>query len=194
MTHIESWENNQLLLAAPLSSQISTTILRNLPINVRFITESALYTAQVNFLKSTEQKGIHYYQCQLLIPLVREQHRQSFRVNLLLDVDYQFLVPDYSTPYPMQCHHGQITNISIGGISMLCSQKLTPNTLLNLHFNLLETDFNFIGEVICVDPPDYKGLFPHHIQFMNLTTTEENTLSRLIIEKQRLIRRVISSD
>lgn len=193
ITELESWENNHLLLAAPISTKISNKVPSNSTIKVQFITASSPYIAHVKVLHCLQRNGIHYYHCQLLQPLIREQNRQAFRLPILLDVHYKLLAEDNTDSPALEYYPGTFTNISIGGASMLCTQKLEEDTLVHLHFNLLETDLKFTGKILTIDSPNRKGLFPHHIQFMNLTSADENSLNRLIMKKQRLTRQLANA-
>ena len=194
VTKLSEWENDTITLAAPLE-QLDWVILSTArPLEITFMTKSALYTTQVQVLAPLKKDGTVYYSCKILKPLIRKQQRQFFRLDTSLDATYQLLLEDMTTPPVNSPHYkGTIVNISVGGVCLVIDACLKANTLLYVSFDFLETRLSLVGRVLFDGERTLSGAYSHRVKFVNLSSSDENTLNRLIMTKQRLMRKGLNA-
>ena len=126
--------------------------------------------------------------------LIRKQQRQFFRLDTSLDATYQLLLEDMTTPPVNSPHYkGTIVNISVGGVCLVIDACLKANTLLYVSFDFLETRLSLVGRVLFDGERTLSGAYSHRVKFVNLSSSDENTLNRLIMTKQRLMRKGLNA-
>lgn len=193
ITKLSEWEDDQITLAAPLE-QLDWVILPvSRPLEIAFMTKTALYTTQVQVLTPLKKNGSVYYSCKILKPLIRKQQRQFFRLDTMLEATYQLLPEDViSMPINSPHYKGTIVNISVGGVCLVIDECLKADTLIYMSFDFLETKLSLVGKVLFDGERTPSETYSHRLKFVNLSNGDENTLNRLIMTKQRLMRKTLN--
>lgn len=166
-----------------LSSEGHTLILSNgTNLNVTFISKAVLFHTGLTVTKCSRENNLVYYFAEINSPIIKQQKRNAFRLDVLLDVQYNVLSDD---DHILKSNKGTCVNISIGGMCLLSKEALEPKDKLYLSFSLSNKSLSFNAEVLCVDKPNEQGQYIHHIHFLDLDDDIEQ-LNKLIFEKQRL--------
>ena len=189
-THITSWEDDLITLAAPLSKLDWVLLPLQGHFKIDLITKTALYTTWVQIIKSLKPElGTLNYVCQITKPIIRKQQRQTFRLETLLDSHFEILNDDFEPINPsVTKSKGTILNISLGGLCFTSDTILAAGTPVVFHFHFLDEDFSLIGKILLDGMPTSSGSFSYRVQFINLSRADDAKLSRMIMAKQRLLR------
>lgn len=186
-TKLIDWVRDELVFDAPLDQLDWVLLNKGTRVTITFITKLAIFTAEVEIVSSHKKNGAISYTSKLLTPLIREQQRDSFRLDVLLDLTYQ-LLPEEDKEYILSAlphYKGTILNLSMGGMCMISSKRLPKGSHLKLKFELVNTELLLTGEVLYIGEKNATGSYTHRIKFIYLELQDENILNRLIFEKQR---------
>jgi len=109
------------------------------------------------------------------------QKRSWFRLALKKDLLFQMKNAG-------EFNRGQIVNLSGGGIQFSTVRKLAPNDLIRVSFELgPDKKFNLDGRVVRVaaaSDGQGKDCFLTGVQFINLTSTEQDRIANSILQEQ----------
>ncbi len=193
LTKVSEWDNDIILILAPLEQLDWVILPTSRYLETNFISKTALYSTQLQILTSIKQENNLYYSCKIVKPLIRKQQRQFFRLDATIDATYIFSPTDITIPLPANSpqYKGTIVNISVGGVCLVCTHRLEPDTLVYLTFTFLETTLSLIGQNLLEGERTRTGAYSHRIKFKHLCPQDENILHRLIMTKQRLMRKYI---
>lgn len=190
ITEVSEWKDDTLILVAPLDQLDWVILPRNTNLEIALMTKAALFTTIVQIMTPLKKEGTVYYPCQVIRPLVRRQQRQSFRLDITIDTSFQ-LLPEGAETIPLNIPHykGTILNISLGGLCFVSDVKLSQGTLVYMTFEFLDTALSLMGEILFEGERTSTGTYSHRVKFVGLSNTDETTLGRLIMAKQRLLRK-----
>ncbi|MFC1631319.1 PilZ domain-containing protein [Candidatus Omnitrophota bacterium] len=112
------------------------------------------------------------------------ERRKTVRLDTEIAVSYEVVAHNKA-----QKHLSRTTNISIGGINLALEEKLPPNTVLSLHFNIPQSaqTLNVKGKVIWAKEilakfvtSGHQRFFATGIKFVYLSKKDEVVLDNFI--------------
>ncbi len=181
------WDKNIVTFEAPMVGLDYVFLPSHLNIEVSFISKSALFSTSLRITKNYHQEQVLYYVAEIVAPIIKKQRRETFRLNVNLDVQYQPISMKQLIPSPSSSKkNGVCTNISAGGMCLSCHQQLQTKDTLQLHFTLMQQPLSLVGEVLSQEACTGIDTYLHRIRFIGLDSDTANRLSHLIFEQQRL--------
>lgn len=189
-TKLVEWVEDILIFEAPMSQLDYIIYPKNANLQLIFVSKSALFSSDLLITKSYRKNTSLYYVAKIISPIVKKQQRESFRLDVVMDVVYQLLPTDDFDesllfedlpPKKATC-----INISIGGMCINCDDQLHSGDHLTLSFKLVDTPLTLTGEILFTGTRTEVGTYTHRIKFYGLSNSESNLLNRLIFEKQRM--------
>lgn len=184
------WVKNLLIFEAPMNGLEYVIYQKNARIQVVFVSKAALFFSHIVIVKSYRQNNCLYYVGEIVDPIVKKQQRESFRLDITMDVFYQVIPSvnelEIAAINELPINKATCINLSTGGICINCDEQLHSHDLVSLSFTLVETPISVTGEVLFIGERTETGTYTHRIKFIDLSISETNLLNRLIFEKQRL--------
>lgn len=184
------WVDNLLIFEAPMNGLDYVIYPKNTRIQLVFVSKIALFITHIVITKSYRNNNCLYYVGEIIDPIVKRQQRESFRLDLTMDVLYQLLPNadelENTDISEIPFKNATCINISMGGICINCNEQLHSHDLVSLSFTLVETPMTIMGEVLFIGERTETGTYTHRIKFVDMPITDANLLNRLIFEKQRL--------
>jgi c-di-GMP-binding flagellar brake protein YcgR len=187
ITKLVDWPGDKFIFAAPLDKLDWVLFERDKIVKISFVTKNAIFSATIKILNRYRKKEVLFYSAALLSPLIKEQQREFFRLDALLELTYK-LLPNDTEDYNMEdleIVKATSVNISIGGLCLVSSKQLHKGEKLNISFNFLNTSVEILGEVLFQGEKNPAGNYSHRVRFLNHDNSVQNMLSKLIFEKQR---------
>jgi c-di-GMP-binding flagellar brake protein YcgR len=189
ITKLVDWPSEKFIIAAPLDQLDWVLIERNKIVKVSFVTKAAIFAARARILNRHKKNEMFFYSASLVSPLVKEQQRQHFRLDVLLEASYK-LLPKNDEPYDLEeipSHKATLVNISAGGMCLVSDQQFSKEQKMIVSFDFLGTSLELCGETLFLGEKLVSGNYTHRMRLINLNSSIKNTLNKLIFEKQRLI-------
>lgn len=180
-----NWAKDVITFEAPMVGLEYVFLPSNLNMEVSLISKASLFSTSFRITKNYRQDQALYYVAEIVEPIIKKQRRDSFRLNVNLDVQYQPISMEHLTPSSNK-KNGVCTNISAGGMCLSCHQQLQMEDTLQLHFTLMEQPLSLVGEVLSQEACTGTDTYLHRIRFIGVDSDTSNQLSHLIFEKQRL--------
>ena len=189
ITKLVDWPEEKFIFAAPLDKLDWVLFEKDKVVQVAFVTRMAIFLAKVQILNRYRKNDILFYGAILLEPLKKQQQRQFFRVDVLLEAEYKRLSIENESEIleELPSVKGTIVNISIGGMCLVSSQQLHTNEVLLINFTFLNTSFELFGNVLFEGERNAVGNYIYRIKFSKLDNAVRNQLNKVIFERQRLI-------
>ncbi|MGL4345196.1 MAG: flagellar brake protein [Cellulosilyticaceae bacterium] len=189
-TRILKWDKDQIIFDAPLFQRDWVLFPVPCTLEVSILTKNALYMTTLDIFDKRRKGDGLQYKSRIASPIEKKQQRSHFRLNVTLPVTYT-LIPDHVNQHsnaPDQTVYDAIsTNISAGGLCMVCKHQLKAETGVYLKLQFLDQSLDLTGTVLIDGDQIPTGFYSHRIRFNGLDTSTENLLSKLILEKQRLM-------
>ena len=189
-TKLVEWVEDILIFEAPMSQLDYIIYPKNANLQLIFVSKSALFSSDLLITKSYRKNTSLYYVAKIISPIVKKQQRESFRLDIVMDVMYQLLPSDDFDESLLfedfETKKATCINISLGGICINCDEQLHSHDHLSLTFTLVDTPLTLTGEVLFTGVRTEVGTYTHRIKFYGLSNSETNLLNRLIFEKQRM--------
>lgn len=189
ITKLVDWPGEKFIFAAPLDKLDWVLFEREKIVKISFITKTAIFSSNVQILNRYRKKEVLYYSAALVTPLIKQQQRQYFRLDVLLELTYRLLPADkeeYNLDELIPVKATSV-NISIGGMLLVSSQQLHRGEKLIINFDFMHIPMELLGEVLYQGEKNTAGNYSHRIRFVNHDNNIKNMLSKLIFEKQRLL-------
>jgi c-di-GMP-binding flagellar brake protein YcgR len=189
ITKLVDWPGEKFIFAAPLDKLDWVLLERDKIVKISFITKTAIFSANVQILSQYKKRDVLYYGAALVTPLVKQQQRQYFRLDVLLDLLYRVLPKD-GEPHNLDelpSVKATSVNISVGGMCLVSSQQLQKGDKLIINFDFINVPMEIAGEVLYKGEKNPAGNYLHRIRFLNQNNNVRNLLSKLIFEKQRML-------
>lgn len=184
-THIVDWQETTVIFEAPMAGRDHVILPHNVPIKVIFVSKVALFHTQFTITKNYSEQGKLYYVADITAPLEKKQQREFYRLDILLDVQYELITYEHDATKILSSGQGTCVNISLGGMCLVCDEQLHAKDKLSLSFSLAEKALTFIGEVLFMGEKTEQGNYSHRIRFVDLDVADVNLLNRLIFTVQR---------
>lgn len=189
-SHVLTWNNTLVIFEAPMKGTDDVFLPIDVPLKGYFVTKATRYETTFVLSKSQRnEKGQLTYVGEITAPLVKVQQRQAYRLEVILDVNYDLL--DLESPdFAVLCS-GVATclNVSAGGMCLVNDFAFEAGSQLQVAFRLDNTNFVFIAEVLRPGKLNNSGTYTHGLKFVNPDKTDIEILSQLIFERQRAQRR-----
>lgn len=192
-THITKpieWIDDHIIFEAPLHQLNNVLYPIGTHLNVLFVGKVALFLSSISIIKSYRKENRLYYVGEITSPLTKKQQRQSFRLEVTMDVHYRVLPTEKylpsSTIMSLPLKVGTCINLSLGGICIVCDEQLHSHTILSLAFTLMDQKIQLKGKVLYIGEETTSGTYIHRIKFIHLSHYDTNLLNRLIFKKQLL--------
>lgn len=184
-THLIAWNETLVIFESPMQGTDDVILPIDMPLKSYFISRNARYETTFVLTKSQRKDGQLFYVADIATPIVKVQQRQSYRLEILLDVTYDLL--DLESPdFAVLCSgSGTCLNISTGGMCLVTELAFASNDQLEVTFKLDNVLFTFIAEVIRDGSLNNKGTYTHGLKFINPDKTDVEKLSRIIFDRQR---------
>lgn len=189
ITKLIDWPGEKFIFAAPLHKLDWVLFEKDKIVQIAFVTKAAIFIAKVQILNRYRKNDLLFYGAVLLDPLIKQQQRQYFRLDVLLEATYKRL-PQDSTDYSIDeipLNKGTCVNISIGGLCLVSSEQLPKDEKVIINLNFMNNPLELPGSVIFIGEKNAVGNYVHRIKFEKIDTHIKNLLNKLIFEKQRLI-------
>lgn len=184
-THIADWQKTKLTFEAPMSGTEHIILPHHLAINVIFVSKVGLFHTKVTITKNYSKDDNLYYIADITAPLEKKQQRAFYRLDILLDVQYEQITYENDEIKILSSGQGTCVNISLGGMCLVCDEQLHAKDKLSLSFSLADQPLTFIGEVLYMGEKTEKNNYSHRIRFADLDAADVNLLNRLIFTVQR---------
>ena len=184
-THPIEWKNKTIIFESPMTGVDNVILPHNLPLNIIFVSKIALFYSKITISKSYSQENKLYYVAEITAPLLKKQQRESFRLDVLIDAQYDVMTYENNIPKVECSDFGTCVNISIGGMCLVSSKQLHAKDQLMISFTLAGVPLTFGGEVLFMGEKTEQGNFSHRIRFVDLDAADINQLNRLIFTIQR---------
>lgn len=188
-TCLTKWNGAHLFFEAPLVQRDYISFLLPYLLDCHLITKKAVFKTRLNLIDRHRQNDKLIYKAEIISPLIKAQQRQHFRLATLTPLDYRILKRASDIPYDEKLYPGTSVNISVGGLCMVSNHQLLADDHLLIHMAFVNTSFTLEGHVLSDGERHENGTYSHRIRFLNMNSQIENTLSKLIFEKQRLMMR-----
>jgi len=180
------WVENNVTFEAPMQGLDYVILPKDAIISVMLVSKYALFHTTFRILKNSRKDATLHYIAEITSPIVKDQQRESFRLEVILDTHYQLSLSNTtSTTDPIQ-GNGTCLDISVGGMRLSCDHQFHAKDILKLDFTLLETPLSFKGEVLYLGERTESDSYTHHMRFIDVDKRKSNLLRQLIFEKQRL--------
>jgi c-di-GMP-binding flagellar brake protein YcgR len=179
------WDGDVVTFEAPLKKLDYIIFPLHQNLSATFISSGAIYLFQVQLIESIRKNNILIYTAKIVTPLTRQQQRSSFRLSTHFPFSFQ-LAADEDT-WDNTMHPAICLNLSSGGMRLNTKPVLAPNTRLYVHFNFMNKDFSLMGETLDEGVKAPTGYYTYRLKFSYISFKEEETLMKLLIEKQREI-------
>lgn len=186
ITRIIEWTESIVIFEAPIHETEDVMIPQGLSLEAVLVSKLALFHTTFLIQKSYRQENKLYYVAEIISPIIKRQQREAFRLDVILDVQYELLSTTNVPAKAIYSNKGTCINISLGGMCLVSDQQFHTKDQLALSFSLVDIPLQFRGAVLFLGEKTDQGNYVHRIRFINLSKTDENQLSRLIFEKQRL--------
>lgn len=189
VTKLVDWLAEKFIFAAPLDKLDWVLFERDKTVTISFVTKPAIYTARVQILNHYRKNGVLYYSGALVSPLMKQQQREYFRLDVLIEVHYKFLPKD-AAAYDIDelpLVKATSVNISMGGLCLVSPIQLHKGDRVMMSFNFGNTPLEVLGEVLFQGEKNVSGTYSHRVKFINLDKVTQNLINKLIFEKQRLL-------
>lgn len=127
------------------------------------------------------------------LDLRRSQLRQYVRIELSLPIKFRLLTtsdPDKSEIRRGEVVSARMSDISGGGLSLLCERSLRVGDLTSLGFQLPTANFSRIsGKILRISLQEgrLKTFYKHHVKFVNMETRMRDKIVKYVFNKQRQI-------
>lgn len=113
----------------------------------------------------------------LTVPLSRRgEFRRTVRVPVKVQVACR-LVSETCSPKPLI---GAIKNISIGGLQLWLSERLSLYNRVELFARIAGANFRGQAEVVRAEMQPHDGLYEHGLRWLHLTATAQDALEKVI--------------
>lgn len=152
-----------------------------------------MFSAKVQILNRYRKNDMLFYGAILLEPLSKNQQRQYYRVEVLLESKYKVLPQDEEGAIieelidDIPFEKATIVNISIGGLCLVSPQKMKKNSIVGMIFDFMNYKLNLMGQILFDGEKNHADQYVHRIQFLNLDNSMKNLLNKLVLDKQRAI-------
>lgn len=189
-THLLDWEDDEILFEAPLYQRDWVLFLIPSMLDVTICTKNALYCTSLELLDKCRVGDVLQYRSRIASPLEKIQNRAHFRLDVMLPLTYTLISDpiDHSiVPQDTTCYDATTTNLSAGGLCMVCKNQLKAKTGLSITLTFLDQCIHLTGSVLVNGEQIPTGFYSHRIRFNDLDATTENLLIKLIFEKQRMM-------
>lgn len=186
LTRLVDWSESVVVFEAPMHHINDVILPTETNLDVILVSKVGIFYTTFFIKKNYRQDNRLYYVAQISSTIVKKQQRKAFRLDVLLDVQYSLIPKNDETINPIQLMDGICVNISLGGMYLVCDQQFHMNDQLNLSFLLMDTHFQFKGEVLCLGEKTEQARYAHRIRFIGLKSSDIELLNQLIFEKQRL--------
>lgn len=188
-THLVEWKENLVIIEAPLKGVDYVLLPDHSSINATFIGRNGLFCTTFCILKKYTKGNLLYYVAEIITPLVKRQQRQSFRLEVLLDVRYTH--PPHkevskNNDLPTIIGKGTCLNISTGGMCLACDHQFHSKQLIQMNFRFIDQLLELTGEVLFLGDPVDSVTYHHRIRFINISHSDSELLNKLIFQKQRM--------
>ncbi|WP_069997679.1 flagellar brake protein [Cellulosilyticum sp. I15G10I2] len=189
ITKLIDWPGERFIFAAPLDKLDWVLFEKDKVVQIAFVTRTAIFIAKVQILNRYRKNDMLFYSAVLLEPLVKQQQRQYFRVDVLLESSFKCLPEECKDCVieEIPSNKGTIVNISIGGLCLVSTRQLNKGEKIILYFRFMNTSFELLGEILFQGEKNAVGNYMHRVKFIKLENNIKNMLNKLIFEKQRLI-------
>lgn len=186
------WVEDLIIFEAPMHQLDYVIYPQNTKLQIIFVSKSALFISSIKVHKKYRKNHSLYYVGKIVSPIIKKQQRESFRLSVIMDIQYHVLPEDKALSNELNlaelpAKDAVCINISTGGMCLKCLEQLPSHRHLLLSFTFMDTPLTLFGEVLFLGEPDTAGTYIHRIKFRNILPTEVNQLNRLIFEKQRLM-------
>lgn len=179
------WTDDIVIFEAPMKGIDDVILPKSIALDVILVGKAGLFHTTFTITKNYRKGTSLYYVALITSPIVKQQQREAFRLEVILDVNYDLIASENeNTKLPLS-GKGTCLNISLGGMCLACERQFHAKDELNLAFTLVETPLFFTGEVLFLGEPTEQGTYMHRIRFTGLDSADTNKLNRLIFEKQR---------
>ncbi len=185
LTRPVEWNESIIIFEAPMSGTDDIILPKSINLDVILVSKISLFYTTFRIQKNYRQENKLFYVAEISSPIIKKQQREAFRLDVLLDVQYEML-SKHSDGEPHLTSSGICVNISLGGMCLVCEHQFHTKDQLSLSFSLMDVPLTFKGEVLALGEATEQGNFTHRIQFLDLKKADMNQLNRLIFEKQRL--------
>lgn len=190
ITRIEEWVDTQIYFNAPIYKGDLRLYHEGDQLEVYMVTQCGIYHTELKILSQHTIKGNVCYKSQIIRPIIKQQNREYFRLSTLLQLQFSLVNLTTEevdiTQYPKLL--GMSVNISAGGLCMVTKTNLEPLTHLYLYFDILDTQFELIGQVLESGTLLETGNLMYRIKFIDVPSQTQDLISKLIFQKQRLER------
>lgn len=187
LTKPVEWVEHTIIFEAPMKGLDYVILANDTLLSVILVSKSALFHTMFRILKKYRKNKSLYYIAEITSPIVKKQQREAFRLEVVLDVNYELLSSNAARQTSDKIQgKGTCLNISAGGMCLCSDHQFHGNEHLKLDFTFVETPLSFIGEVLFLGEKTESGSYSHRIRFLNVDTPKSNLLNQLIFEKQRL--------
>ncbi|MGL5676291.1 MAG: flagellar brake protein [Cellulosilyticaceae bacterium] len=187
LTTITKWENDTLIFPGPLAQRDWVLFALPTVLECCFVTRNAMYMTRIELFdrKRTEHELI--YKARIVDIIEKKQQRAHFRLDVLVPIHYAVLTtPTGEKLETITKIKGTCVNISVGGMCMVCNERLDANQHLAVYLDFLDNQLLISGKILYKGQSNENGTYSHHVQFYGMDLQKENLLSRLIFEKQRM--------
>lgn len=205
-------------IAMPISNGVITPLEIGATYYLSFFTNNGVFACQAVILKRYKEKKIHLLEVKFISNLQKNQRRQYYRLDCLLDMEYRIETPeelgylkklrdnDFLSEEEMNqdvekikkmqgaWHHTTVTDISGGGLRCNSEYECKKDDIvwikLRLHYSTSVKELKVSAVVIASKPLDNKhGFFENRVEFTNIRRADRETIIRFIFEEERRIRR-----
>ncbi len=189
ITKLVDWPGEKLIFAAPLDKLDWVLFEREKIVKISFVTKVAIFSANVQILNHYRKNEVLYYGGVLVSPLIKQQQRQYFRLDVLIEVAYKVLPKDTEDYQIDELPSVKATsvNISMGGMCLVSPSQLHKGDKVFMNFNFGNTPMELFGEVLFPGEKTASGNYSHRLRFYNVNNSMKNLLNKLIFEKQRML-------
>jgi len=189
ITKLVDWPGEKFIFAAPLDKLDWVLFEREKIVKITFISKTGIFSSNVKILNRYRKNKVLFYSAVLVTPLIKQQQRQYFRLDVLIALTYK-LLPKDSEDYNLDDltqEKGTGVNISIGGMLLVSDKQLHKGDKLIINFDFMNIPIEILGELLFKGDKTAACNYSHRISFLNPDNNIKNLLSRLIFEKQRLL-------
>lgn len=186
LTKPADWSDDALIFEAPMTGLDYVIFLDNTVINAIFVSKTGLFQATLRITSKYRKDTNLYYTAEIISPLVKRQQRADFRLEVILDTQYQLFITHPKPDTDLLKGRGVCLNISVGGMCLSTPHQFRAKDLIKLDFTLIQTPLSIVGEVLYLGEHTESGNYTHRIRFVDMDKQKSNLLRQLIFQKQRL--------
>ena len=166
---------------------------------IRFYAKSGVFLCDARVVDRYKSDGIYLLQFELTSNLRKNQRREFYRYNCVLNMGSRELKEEEISAMdhnqvklerglPLQ--QSVIVDISGGGIRFVSGYKYEQGTMIYLTYTLflngLEKSYELTGKVLKVkELENKKGLFEHRVQYVGIDNRDREEIIRYIFEEER---------